>query len=100
MSTTFKDDRVVGFITSSVTDCQKDENGRWVVKQKVVQRRSFDGEKWEQKEAEVSSIDSDLDKALEHSFLTMAIYLENMGGYLFEKDEDNILVDKQGGYTQ
>ncbi len=88
MSEIFKDkEKYSAFIFTSITVCDKDENGVWAVKQNVVQERKEPDREWEKKEAQVNVKNKDLQKAISEAYLSLAFYLESVKGDLFNKPE-------------
>ncbi len=88
MSEVFKDEeKYSGFIITSATVCDKDENGIWTVKQNVIQERKEPDKEWETKEAQVNVKNKVLQKAISEAYLSLAFYLESVKGDLFNKPE-------------
>lgn len=97
MSLPFDDD-VVGYEVVSTVNCALNKDGFWEVTQKLVQSRTKDGKDWEAKELEFRALDTDIMKAINTSYMTVAYYLEQVEGNLFndiELPEDSpVVVEK------
>lgn len=77
------DDKYIEFLVTSTTSAVITD-GVWEVKQEVAQKRTEDGEEWEEKNVVVSAFDSDLETAFKNAFISMGTYLESVGGDLFD----------------
>lgn len=76
----------IGIVTNSSTVADKGEDGFWVVKQTILQKRTKDGETWEEKEVSMTAKDMNLDTAFKEAMLSIAVYLDSIGGDLFYED--------------
>lgn len=81
------DDKFKEFLVTSTTHAILSD-GIWEVKQNVTQKRLEEGTEWEEKSANVSAFDSDLETAFKNAYISMGTYLESIGGDLFEVDEE------------
>lgn len=86
-----------GFRVNSITSVKLGDDEFWVAENKMIQERTTDGKNWERKEANASARAKDMNDALGQVHLTMATYLNSIGGDLFdipdvdEGSGDNIL---------
>lgn len=76
---------ILGIVTNSATVAIKDEDF-WQVTQTITQKRTFDGENWEEKEISMSAKDKNLDEAFKQTIMSIAVYLDTIGGDLFAEE--------------
>lgn len=101
-----KNDDYIGIVTNSTTLANKAEDDFWTVKQTIIQKRTKDGENWEEKEISMSSKDRNLDDAFKQAMLSIAVYLDSIGGDLFyedlqvEVDDDDLASLPESKYIQ
>lgn len=81
------------FDVITIVSCTKRDDNRWEVIQKIKHRRlPIGSENWDEREASMSAIDFDLEKATALAMTSLVIYLDSIGGDLFEPtfvEEDN-----------
>lgn len=77
-----------GLIVSTVISCEKREDGYWEVVQRIKHRRLLTGkDDWEEKEVSMSAVDKDLEKASNIAMTSIIIFLETVGGDLFNEQD-------------
>ena len=79
----------VGYRTNSNLYCEH-ANGVWSVELVTTQMRSADLENSDKKSASVKAFDKGLDRAVAQVYFTMAKYLEDLQGNLFEEENKEL----------
>lgn len=77
----------VGFKLITTIEANLDAEGRWKATHILRQSRKLTGNDWEHKQIEVTAINNDLDTAIGETMYSIAYYLDNIGGDLFDAEE-------------
>jgi hypothetical protein len=85
-----ENENIKGYKVYTETICTQNKDGTWKVTQLVSQSKSVDGEKWEDRFAQVSAINKTISAASIDAFNSMATYLQTIDNDLFNAtDEKN-----------
>lgn len=99
-----KAEDVIGYNVTTVTKATKGKDGYWSVEQTLIQSRSADNSEWETKKVSMRALDKDLNRASDIASTSIIVYLDSIGGDLFEEEDDaeEIIIkpEEKGGYIQ
>lgn len=71
----------------TTVSCSRLSDNRWEVVHRIKHRRQYiDSGEWDEREASMSAIDSDLERATGLAMISLAAYLDAIGGDLFKPE--------------